>query len=91
MKKVIMILMTAAAMTAMSCGDGNGSNESANDTDTGGDNTELAEPDTTSMERDTTSMNNTNQRQNNDMDNDDSGSAQSGDQSGSRNQRDSIR
>lgn len=79
--------MTAAAMTAMSCGDGgNRSSESANDTDTGGDNTELAEPaDTTMMESDTTSMGDMDRGQSGT-----SGASEQGVQSDDRNQRDTI-
>ncbi|HEY0654320.1 MAG TPA: hypothetical protein VGD65_14370 [Chryseosolibacter sp.] len=88
MKKLIMILMTAGAMTAMSCGDGR-TNESANDTDTGGDNTELAEPaDTTSMESDTTSTQDMNQQQRDDQ-NMQRGASENSDTE-SRNQRDTI-
>jgi hypothetical protein len=93
MKKVIMILMAAATMTVMSCGDGNRSSESANDTDTGGDNTEVAEPaDTTTMQSDTTTTGDMDQRQDdNDMDRGESGTTgRSATGSESRNQRDSI-
>lgn len=84
--------MTAGALTAMSCGDGR-TNDSANDTDTGGDNTELAEPaDTTSMESDTTSMdmNRDDQKmQRGSTDAQDRGARDNADTE-SRNQRDSI-
>jgi hypothetical protein len=84
MKKVIMILMTAAAMTAMSCGDGNNTaRERENDAM---DNTETAEPDTTSMESDTTSTQDMNQRDNGRTQNESS----QGTESQSRNQRDTL-
>jgi hypothetical protein len=63
MKKLIMILVAAAAF---SCGDGNRTS-GANDGDldgTGGDNTEMSEPDSTSVESDTTSTD-MNRRQDN--------------------------
>lgn len=69
MKKVIMILMTAAAMTAMSCGDGSNTARERENDGRDADNTELAEPDTTMMETDTTSTGDMDQRQDdNDMD-----------------------
>jgi hypothetical protein len=80
MKKLIMIMMTAGALTAVSCGDGqNSARESGNEGGT--DNTEVAEPDTTSMESDTTSTQDMNQR--------DQG-ASDGTDTDSRNQRDTI-
>jgi hypothetical protein len=66
MKKLIMVLMTAAAMTAMSCGDGRNTARENDDDDM--DNTEIAEPDTTSMESDTTSTRDLNERDRNDRD-----------------------
>lgn len=59
MKKAIMILVTTAAITAMSCGDGRTARERENEEL---EDTELAEPDTTTMENDTTSTPDVNDR-----------------------------
>ena len=80
-----MILMTAAAMTAMSCNDGrNSAQEDADDNME--NNTELAEPDTTTMESDTTSTKDMNDRDDNNMQR---GASEESDTE-SRNQRDTL-
>jgi hypothetical protein len=61
MKKIIWVLMTAAAATTFSCGDGTNRSSERDDDATDADNTEQVEPDTTAtdmesnMESDTTS------------------------------------
>jgi hypothetical protein len=79
MKKVIMIMMTAVALTAMSCGEGQNSARESGGSEGGTDNTEVAEPDTTNTETDTTSTMN---QQNN--------GTNQGAGTDSRNQRDTI-
>lgn len=77
--------MTAAAMTAMSCGDGRTARDREDDDL---DNTELAEPDSTMTESDTTSTGDMDQRQDdNDMDR---GESRDLNDDNTRTQRDSI-
>lgn len=78
-------MMTAAALTAMSCGDGRNSARENEGDDM--DNTELAEPDTTTMESDTTSNMNMDQRQDDGTTDD---NALDNSDTESRNQRDTI-